>query len=318
MGIIKPRAMRQTFVGTGGWAYFNVPSPSPLKAYSKAFGYVEVNSTFYEIPPSNEAERWRNTVNGDFHFTVRAHRSITHGRPFEDSDAAHESFNRMLEICRILRADILHLQIPPSTTPDAKLARAISTFLDSTSGGSVPLAIESKGMPSLNNCPDMRRLMQDRGIIHSVDPLKGQTPAYDGGTLYARLFGKGYHNLYQPTDDELRSLDDLASGYNRAFLTFHGARMYSDAARLKTYQVKGIFPRLTNSVGLDSLGKVLAEDARFPSSKAELSSDQGWKLFDSSDNERLRVGEVLSLLPEGTYSSLNELLDAVKEGGYLK
>lgn len=309
--------MHQTFIGTGGWAYFKVPSQSPLKAYSKAFNYVEVNSTFYEIPHLREVEMWRATVPDDFHFTVRAHQSITHGRPFGGSEAAHGNFNKMLEICRTLRADVLHLLLPPSAVPGASLAKAISDFLDSHGRAPTPLALEFRCNRPLNDCHDLQKLMQDRGIIHSIDPLIGQAPAYDGGTLYARLFGKGYHNLYQPTDSELKSLDEMASGFDRAFLTFHGARMYSDAARLKTYRVKGKFPRLGKAVGLDSLGEVLAEDARFPATKSELLRDQGWKLFESPGDKRMRVGEVLALLPEGTYPSLGDLLKAVKDGGHL-
>jgi uncharacterized protein YecE (DUF72 family) len=309
--------MGQTFIGTGGWAYFNVPSLSPLRAYSKAFNYVEVNSTFYKIPLLREVKEWRRSVPGDFHFAVRAHKSITHEHPFEDSEATHSGYRKMLEICRILRADILHLQLPPSTIPDGSLAKSVSNFLSSHAGGSTCLALELRGEPPLNDRPDLQRLMQDRGIIHCVDPLKGQTPANDGDTLYARLFGRGYHNLYQPTDDELKSLDDLASGFNRAFLTFHGARMYSDAARLRTYKVKGNFPQLTKTVGLDSLREVLAEDARFPATKAELSRDQGWKLFESFGGKRLRAGELLALLPEGTYSSPEDVLKAVKDRGLL-
>ena len=308
--------MRQTFVGAGGWAYFNVPSPSPLKAYSKAFDYVEVNSTFYEIPHLHEGESWRATVPDGFHFTVRAHQSITHGRPFEGSDYAHATFEKMLQICRILRADILHLQLPALAVPNASLAKSISDFLGSHSRGPIELALEIRHNAPLNECPDLLKLMQDRKIIHSIDPLKGQTPAYQGETLYARIFGKGYHNLYQPTDDELKSLDDTASGSSRAFLTFHGARMYSDAARLKTYKAKGKFPPLGKYTGLDSIGKILAEDAVFPSTKAELFRDQGWKLFESSDSKRMRIGEVLSLLPEATYPSLADLLKTIRDGGF--
>jgi len=313
--IVLLRAMRQTFIGGGGWAYFRVPSLSPLKAYSRSFDYVEVNSTFYEMPSLQEVEGWRRAVPESFHFSVRAHRSITHACPFDDSEATHSSFLRMLEICRILRADILHLQLPPTAIPDQALARSLSDFLGAHEWRPIQLALETRVEASLASSPQLLEAMQERGIIHSVDPLKGQVPAYYSDTLYARLFGRGYHNLYQPTDDELKSLDDLASGFNRAFLTFHGARMYSDAARLKTYRARGKFPSLTKAVGLDSLREVLAEDTVFPSMKAELSHSQGWKLYEAPGDKRVRVGEALSLLPDGIYSSLDEVLKALGEKG---
>ena len=37
-------------IGAGGWAYFQVPGSDSLTAYSKAFDFVEVNSTFYTTP----------------------------------------------------------------------------------------------------------------------------------------------------------------------------------------------------------------------------------------------------------------------------
>jgi len=313
--IILLRTMGDTFIGAGGWAYFNVPRLSPLKAYSQAFNYVEVNSTFYEIPPLREAEGWRRSVPDAFHFTVRAHRSMTHGQPFEDSELAHDVFNKMLEVCRVLRAEVLHFQLPPSIAPDEALAESISSFLDSTDVGNLLLAMEFRGMSPSCASPPLLRLMQDRGIIHSVDLLKGQVPACSADTLYTRLFGKGYHNLYQPTDDELKPMDDFASGFSRAYLTFHGARMYSDAARMKTYRKTGKFPAITKGVGLDSLKEVMSEDAVFPATTPELLHDQGWKLFDSNGNKRIRVGEVLSHLPEMTYESLEDVLEDIRVRG---
>jgi uncharacterized protein YecE (DUF72 family) len=43
-------------VGTGGWAYFQVPGKPSLKAYSEVFNFVEVNSTFYEYPSQRTVE----------------------------------------------------------------------------------------------------------------------------------------------------------------------------------------------------------------------------------------------------------------------
>jgi len=38
----------ETLIGTGGWSYFNVPDDR-LRAYSKAFKTVEVNSTIFAV-----------------------------------------------------------------------------------------------------------------------------------------------------------------------------------------------------------------------------------------------------------------------------
>jgi len=38
----------------------------PLVAYSRAYDFVEVNSTFYELPSLSRAEHWRKIVPEDF------------------------------------------------------------------------------------------------------------------------------------------------------------------------------------------------------------------------------------------------------------
>ncbi|MCW3977383.1 MAG: DUF72 domain-containing protein, partial [Candidatus Bathyarchaeota archaeon] len=70
--------MTRYLIGAGGWAYFRVPGLHPLKAYSKAFNFVEVNSTFYETPNVKLVESWRKLVPPDFEFTVRCNKALTH------------------------------------------------------------------------------------------------------------------------------------------------------------------------------------------------------------------------------------------------
>ncbi len=45
-------------------------------------------------------------------------------------------------------------------------------------------------------------LMRDLGIVHAVD-LSREKPIVSSNVMYSRLFGKGKHNIYQFTDEEL-------------------------------------------------------------------------------------------------------------------
>jgi len=83
-------------------------------------------------------------------------------------------------------------------------------------------------------------LMRDLGIIHSTD-ISWEMPAVDSDIIYTRLFGHGEHNLYQFDDAELLQIDENAKerGQDNVYLSFHGARMYSDAARLKVMKKAG-------------------------------------------------------------------------------
>lgn len=83
--------------------------------------------------------------------------------------------------------------------------------------------------------------------------------------------------------------------------------MYRDAARTTAYLNAGEFPKITDFIGLDSLGQVLKEDAVFPSSRSQLIEHQGWKLFDLTPEKRERVANYLRLLPEGDYNSVEDI-----------
>jgi hypothetical protein len=150
--------------------------------------------------------------------------------------------------------------------------------------------------------------MQDFGMVHSVD-LSRETPAFRSDVVYTRLFGKGKHNIYQFTDEELKDIDHkiVKSEAKVVVATFHGLRMNTDAARFKAYKEKEVFLPVTSFTGVDSARAVLSEDARFPSTKAELIEHQGWKVIDLETDKRIHLSELLSKLPEKTYYSVEEV-----------
>lgn len=305
--------MTRYLIGAGGWAYFRVPGLHPLKAYSKAFNFVEVNSTFYETPNVKLVESWRKLVPPDFEFTVRCNKALTHKHKFQRTPEAYEILEKMITICKILKAQILHLQTPPTfqlTDPNADLVR---NFVSTTNLKGVRLALELRGSePHFN--PYFLKMMHDLNMIHSVDLANDEEPAYHSDILYSRLFGKGTHNIYQPTDEELRKIDKKTSkgDHKTIAVSFHFVRMYKDAARLKTYKETGKFPMVTKSTGLHSLEEVLSEDARLPSNKAELIRHQGWKLIDLTKTERVHASSLLQKLEERTYNNISEIVQTLE------
>jgi len=107
-------------VGTGGWAYFQVPDRQPLEAYSQVFNFVEVNHTFYEYPDSRTVENWRKRVPRDFTFAVRCHHDLTHIIGIKPVDESYRVLARMMEYCGILEAPFLVLETPHSYVLDNK------------------------------------------------------------------------------------------------------------------------------------------------------------------------------------------------------
>lgn len=306
--------MKEYLIGTGGWAYFNVPGFHPLVSYSKAFNFVEVNSTFYQMPPVKEAERWRGLVPPDFQFAVRAHRTMMQMAKSEWMQKAFVTFESLKQICEALRSHLLHLQVPASVKLAQEWIGEFRSFVSSINPGGLRLALEIRGVRPSKLPVDLLRLMQDHGIVHCTDVSKGEMPAYDSDILYTRLFGKREHNVYQPTDEELAEIDNKVTSSNsqKMVMSFHFVRMYKDAARLKIYKQTGEFPKVTDSTGLSSFEEVLGEDARFPATRQELMRSQGWKLIDLNEDKRIHAEEFLRRLPEKTYSCMDEVIKSLK------
>jgi uncharacterized protein YecE (DUF72 family) len=262
-----------------------------------------------------EVEKWRKIVPKDFKFSVRAHRSITHQYKLQPAREAYEALERMKRICNVLHSDILHFQTPATLRPTPAFISNFRNFIASASLGKLRVALEMRGVQPFKLPSDLVKTMQDFNVIHSVDLSKGETPAYESDILYTRLFGKGRHNVYQPTDRELAEIDNKASSgkSEKVAMSFHFVRMYKDAARLKVYKQTGKFPMVTRSTGVSSLEQVLSEDAKFPARKQELIQSQGWKLFDLTKTERTRVGEFLQGLPEGTYTDIGEVTERLRQ-----
>ena len=281
-------------------------------AYSQAFDFVEINSTFYEMPDLRQVETWRTMVPHNFEFAVRCNEALTHRHKFQPTPEAYGALERMVRICLALRAEILHLQTPPRFEPTRTNAELMRDFFSSTDLQGIRIALEVRGA-SGQVSPDFVEAMQDCNMIHCVDLSKDEEPAYESDILYSRLFGKGPHNIYQPTDEELMRIDRKASkGDHKAVaVSFHFVRMYKDAARFQIYKRTGKFPRATESTGQRSLVEVLEEDAEFPSNRRELIQHQGWKLIDLTEEKRVHAAQMLQKLPEKTYNSITEVVQAL-------
>jgi uncharacterized protein YecE (DUF72 family) len=189
------------YIGAGGWAYFKVPGLDSLTAYSKAFDFVEVNSTFYTTPSMETVRSWRQRVPDNFMFSVRCHKDLTHKYLLSPRRESYEILNQSLRICSELKAEILHIQAPTTFNPDEK-HKSIRDLLSSVDFGNVKMAWEIRGKVSDRTI----ELIRDLGIIHCTD-ISRVMPAVDSDVMYTRLFGHGEHNLYQFDDAELLKID---------------------------------------------------------------------------------------------------------------
>src|SRR5438309_8109980 len=298
--------MSQLLVGAGGWAYFQVPGTDSLEAYSQAFDLVELNSSYYHLPSISSASEWRKRVRDEFRFSVRCPRILVDHYGLNLLPGARLLIERLEEVCKQLEAEVMTVLIRTgSAIKEGEIAARVRDFLGTFSSGGTVVAVEFRGMRPSDEVFD---IMKESGAIHSVD-LSNSEPRYGGRVLYCRLFGKGEENIYEFDDGELKEIAKKASApkFEKSILAFHGVRMYRDAGRVNSSTERGYFPKITGGVGADPMREELSADARFPTTKSRLLKDQGWKVFQDTDEVR-KISTVLEKLPEGELNNLNDLM----------
>jgi uncharacterized protein YecE (DUF72 family) len=307
-----PKPMAQPLIGAGGWGYF----ASGLEAYARGFPFVEVNASFYRRIPEPTVRRWRSLVPPEFVFSLMVNREVSHMNRLRASARARAAFAHDLRCARILRAPFVIVETPATLAFESEQVRGLENL-----AGMVPketrLGLEVRAHKQGPLPAVLQRTMEDEGLLDVVD-LSQTTPRVANEEAYSRLFGPGPHNVYEFDDDELRRIDRAGSENVRVALTFHGVRMYKDAARFLTFKRTGEFPSATSSRGVASLEEVLRPDARFPATREALVRDHGWKVIDIDNATRAHAATLLAALPDRTFSSLGEVVDGLGNAAILE
>jgi len=119
-------------VGCSGWQYrhwrgdfypADLPQSRWLEFYASRFDTVEVNNSFYRLPPEDLFSTWRGRVPARFLFAVKASRYLTHMKKLRDPiDPLAKLFDRALELKRKL-GPVLY-QLPRQLQKDLDRLRA--------------------------------------------------------------------------------------------------------------------------------------------------------------------------------------------------
>ena len=289
--------------------------PVSMKRYYEKFSLVELNTTFYQYPRISTVEGWRAKAPENFEFTVKAHQDISHKFKLKPEKECLEAFQKMKEICGILRAKILLIQTPASFRPD-KLEDA-KEFFSRIPRGDLTIVWETRGpaWETEEARQELAKMLKELDVPHVVDPFK-TLPVYVGKTAYFRLHGLGKRlYYYQYSDEELKKLFEIVKDYGEkteeVYVLFNNLSMFDDAIRFKHYIEKGSFPSLTEAVGLDSIRQVLSK-TRYPISKSMLLKKVGWKLVEIEKGKQIRLEKLLEKIPSRTYNDIEEVVREIK------
>lgn len=131
------------WVGCSGWDYphwrgrfhtAGIPRRLWLEHYASLFDTVELNSTFYRLPPPETFAAWASRVPDHFRFAVKASRYLTHMKRLRDPA---EPLDRLLSSAQHLghRLGPLLYQLPPRWMPDIdRLTGFLETLPSHTPG----------------------------------------------------------------------------------------------------------------------------------------------------------------------------------------
>jgi uncharacterized protein YecE (DUF72 family) len=161
-------------IGTSGFIYdhwrgrFYPPSArgSELERYAEAFDTVELNVTFYRLPPSRTFRSWARRVPADFIFAVKASRYLTHVRRLRDP---RESVALLLDRARELGDHLgpVLVQLPPDLELDLG---ALEATLDAFPPD-IRVAVEPRHDSWFVD--PVRRLLTDRNAALCVADRRG-------------------------------------------------------------------------------------------------------------------------------------------------
>src|SRR5207244_13491916 len=124
---------------------FLSPSGDRLKAYSSVYDFVEVNSTYYQLPSPANVASWRKRVPPEFEFSVRCQKDVAELHRLELTPKTIRIIDSMEKLCRRLRAGVLTILIPKALLGDKELVPKVNALLSTISLGRTRIAFEFRG-----------------------------------------------------------------------------------------------------------------------------------------------------------------------------
>lgn len=219
---------RRFCIGTQGWNYDfwagvfyprNARSADRLELYSRVFDCVEIDSTFYAMPPADRFRSWHERTPRDFLFTVKLPRDITHDARLVGADDILADFCDRASLLGDKLGPLL-IQLPPDFSPRERdtaerFVRALPAGFD--------FAIEFRDVGWFDD--HTYDMLRDAGValavsvgpwLRSADALEIAREA-PGGYRYLRWMGAPRHQdltpaLLQERDADLEEWAELILG----------------------------------------------------------------------------------------------------------
>lgn len=220
--------MAPVTVGTSGWSYDHwkgtfypedLPPEKWLAYYAERFRGTEINYTFYQQPEASTLQAWKDTVDPEFCFAVKAHGYLTHRKKLREPEKILPPFLDGLAPLGDQLGPLL-FQLPPRwhANPE-RLDRFLACLREHTDAR---VAFEFRDPSWIAGA--ILALLRDYDAAFCIYELEGfQTPLHQTADfVYFRLHGpeEAYCGSYG--DDQLQSWADRIREWTAAGLEVYG------------------------------------------------------------------------------------------------
>jgi len=194
-------------IGTSGYHYKHwrgpfypekIPLNRMLDFYLKHFDTVELNNSFYRLPPETAFDEWKRSTPPNFVFALKASRFLTHNKKLKDPENALANLLPRAAHLGPKLGPIL-FQLPPRWQVNPERLEALLEILPRT----LRYAFEFRDRTWIK--PEIERILGRYGAAFCIYELAGyQSPlTVTSDFAYVRLHGPG-PGKYQDSYDESR------------------------------------------------------------------------------------------------------------------
>jgi uncharacterized protein YecE (DUF72 family) len=190
-------------LGTSGWSYKEWVGPfytekdkSLLKAYTRVFKTVEIDSTFYRYPSKGTVMGWARYSPEGFVYTAKLPKLITHTKKLDLSLDVQEDLEKFIELMEPLwlggKLGCLLVQLPPRYDYKPRELEEFFKILPSQ----VKFAVEFRELSWMRE--ETWRLLQKYGVAYAIvdEPLLPPQVHFTASFAYFRWHGKGARPWY--------------------------------------------------------------------------------------------------------------------------
>lgn len=178
---------------------------SHLERYASRFSAVEINSSFYRSHKRETYERWAASVPGDFRFSVKMPKTLTHQECLEDTGAELTKFLREIGGLGKKLGCVL-VQLPPGLAYDPRTVETFFGALRARHRG--PIVCEPRHRTWFTGAADSRLDAHGVGRV-GADPScgeRGDEPSGSERIAYFRLHGSPVMYTSSYSDEYLGQL----------------------------------------------------------------------------------------------------------------